>query len=385
MGGHLPTLEPLHILHLISSSGLLGAERVLLELASQSRLLDANVTVVALKNSRNPNTELAEAAQRAGLPTIIIPCGGRFDTKVTETLAEEMRNTNVQIVHSHNYKSNYYARQASARTGARWIVTNHGRRAGFKLLLYALLDALLVRKADRVVAVSLKIADQLALLGIKRNVLSVIDNGIDISRFAHLPVRSDSGTILGIADDAYVIGTVGALTLAQGHRYLLQAFTVVRELIPNAVCLLVGDGPERTRLEQMAREEGIAEAVVFAGKRDDVPMILSRFDLFVLPSLSEGLPMALLEAQAALIPAIATNVGAVSKVIQDGTTGMTVDPGDAAALAGAIVRGYADRDMARHMALKGYERVKKHYSAETMARQYLELYRSVVRAEGGNG
>ena len=385
MGGHLPTLERLHILHLISSSGLLGAERVLLELASKSRLLGANVTVSALKNSCNPNTELAEAAQRVGLPTLIIPCGGRLDAGVTETLAEKIRNTDVQIVHSHNYKSNYYARHASARTGAHWIVTNHGRRAGFKLLLYALFDALLVRRADRIVAVSPKIADQLAALGIDRSVLSVIDNGIDCGRFANPPQRSFAGALLGVADDAYVIGSVGALTVEKGHRHLLEALGTIVASIPRAVCVLVGEGPERARLEQQAREQGLAEKVVFAGRRDDVPHILPRFDLFVLPSLNEGLPMALLEAQAARIPAVATNVGAVSKVIQDGATGVTVDPGDAAALAGAILRGYADRDMVRHMALKGYDRVKKHYSAETMARQYLELYRSVIRAGGGKG
>nr|WP_246551395.1 glycosyltransferase [Geobacter hydrogenophilus] len=363
----------------------MGAERVLLELASQSRRLGMNVTVAALKNSRNPNTELAEAARRAGLTTVVVPCGGRFDAGVIGTLAEVLRKSGAHIVHSHNYKSNYYARRAAALTGARWIVTNHGRRAGFKLLVYALLDALLVRKANRVVAVSPRIADQLAALGISRRVLSVIDNGVDFNRFENLPDKIDAGRSLGVSEDSYVIGTVGALTEEKGHCYLLQAVTSVRKSMPNAVCVLVGDGPERTRLEQMAREQGIAEAVVFAGKRDDVPSILPRFDLFVLPSLSEGLPMALLEAQAAKAPVIATNVGAIPSVIQNGITGRIVPSGDAPVLAEAIICSHDEADNTRHMALKGYERVKEHYSAEIMAQRYLEIYREMILTGGPKG
>lgn len=379
------TEKPLHILHLISTSGLFGAERVLLELASQLRRLGMGVTVAALKNSSNPNTELVEAARRAGLPTLVVPCGGRFDSGVIDILTEKIRKDGVQIIHSHNYKSNYYARQAAAESGAAWIVTNHGRRAGFKLFLYALLDALQIRKARRAVAVSPRIADQLAALGISRGRLSVIDNGVDFSRFENLPEKGEAGRLLGVADDVYVIGTVGALTAEKGQRYLLQAVKAARQSIPNAVCVLVGDGPERIPLEQTAREQGISEAVVFAGKRDDVPSVLPRFDLFVLPSLSEGLPMALLEAQAAKVPAIATNAGAIATVIQDGVTGLVVPPGESAALAEAILCSHNEPDKTRNRALKGYERVKEHYSAETMAQQYLKLYREMVPTGGPKG
>ncbi len=377
--------EPLNILHVISTSGLFGAERVLLELASQSRTLGMNVTVAALRNSSNPNTELAEAARSAGLPTLVVPCGGRFDAGVTGILTEEIRKRGVQIIHSHNYKSNYYARHSASRTGAAWVVTNHGRRAGFKLLVYAMLDALLVRKAGRVVAVSPRISDQLSALGIKREILSVIDNGVDFNRFTSLPAKDGAGRLLGIADGAYVVGTVGALTEEKGHRYLLQAVHNLRKSIPGILCLLVGDGPERTRLESIARELGMADAVVFAGKRDDVPSILPRFDLFVLPSLSEGLPMALLEAQAARVPVIATGVGAISTVIQNGVTGLVVPPGDAQSLAEAVMSSHGEIDKARDRALKGYERVKEHYSAETMTLEYLELYRGLIRSGGYAG
>lgn len=378
-------MEPLRILHLISTSGLFGAERVLLELASQSRLLGMNVTVATLKNSSNPNTELAEAVSSAGLPSLVIPCGGRFDEGVIAILTEEIRKSGAKIIHSHNYKSNYYARRVAALTGVRWIVTNHGRRAGFKLLLYALLDALLVRKASRVVTVSPKIADQLSAMGVSRGILSVIDNGVDFNRFENLPEKCDAGRSLGLADDAYVIGSVGALTEEKGHRYLLQTLQGIRKLIPNAVCVIVGDGTERSRLEQCAREQGVADVVVFAGKRDDVPSVLPRFDLFVLPSLSEGLPMALLEAQAAKVPVVATSVGAIDTVIRNGATGLVVPPGDVPALAEAIIRSHAEAEKTRNRALKGYERVKEHYSAETMAQEYLELYRGMTGMGGSKG
>lgn len=371
-------MEPIHILHVISTSGLFGAERVLLELAVQSRTLGINVTVATLKNSSKPNTELAEAARDSGLPTLIVPCEGRFDARVTSMLTEEARRTGAQIIHSHNYKSNYYARRAAARSGARWVVTNHGRRAGLTIQLYTLFDALMVRKANRVVAVSPKIADQLVALGVGRGALSVIDNGVDFRRFDYLPKKVDAGRALGVADDAYVIGTVGALTEEKGHRHLLQAMKTVRRSIPNAVCVLVGDGPERVNLESTANEQGVTDIVFFLGKRYDVPQILPRFDLFVLPSLREGLPMALLEAQAAKVPVIATKVGAIPMVIHNGVTGVLVAPGEVQHLTDALISGHYNAEMTLDMALKGYQRVKKYYSAETMTAKYLELYRSVL-------
>ena len=118
------------ILHLISSSGLLGAERVLLEIAEYSKRSGLDVTIGVFQNNRNPNLELAEVAKKQGFEVQVFPCNGRFDKKTIRMIRDYMVNGGAQILHSHNYKSNFYARRALSDNNIRWVVTNHGRRSG---------------------------------------------------------------------------------------------------------------------------------------------------------------------------------------------------------------------------------------------------------------
>jgi glycosyltransferase involved in cell wall biosynthesis len=370
------------ILHLISSSGLLGAERVLLEIAEYSKRAGLEVGIGVFKNSQNPNLELAEVARGRSFDVQIFPCKGRFDNGTIHLIKDYVDNTGVNIIHSHNYKSNFYAWRAMRDDNIRWVVTRHGRRSGPTLSLYNFLDGFVIRHADRVIAVSKEIKRKARLAGIDSKKVCLIENGVNLDRYPKKIASKSIRHSLGIKEDAPVIGTVGALTKEKGHVYLLNAAPGVLKIIREAVFLLVGDGIERQGLEKTASYLGIKDSVIFAGMRKDVPEILSILNVFVLPSLNEGLPMALLEAQAAQIPVVATCVGAIPDVLQNGVTGMLIPPKDPQAIAEAIIMILSDKQLASGIAQQGFERVRDNFSSQKMAARYLSIYKELIEGTG---
>jgi glycosyltransferase involved in cell wall biosynthesis len=323
---------------------------------------------------------LAEVAKKQGLDVKIFPCQGRFDRETVGMIKDQIAKQGVQILHSHNYKSNFYAWRGieNSNNGVQWVVTNHGRRSGAKLLFYTFLDGFIVRRADKVIAVSEEIRKRMKRAGIAEEKICLIDNGVNLDRF---PSSADPNTIkesLGIDREAQVIGTVGALTLEKGHVYLLRAAAKVIKTFPRAVFLLVGDGKERLNLATSVSQLGIQDNVIFTGMRKDVPEILPILDVFLLPSLNEGLPMALLEAQAARVPTVSTRVGGIPAVVEDGTTGILIPPKDSDAIVQAISRMLLDRKTALEMGQKGCERVRDHFSSQTMASKYISIYKELL-------
>ena len=372
----------MNILHLISSSGLLGAERVLLEIAEYSKRGGLEVRIGVFQNSQNPNLELAEVAKGQDFDVQVFPCNGRFDKKTIRMIKDYMDKSGVQILHSHNYKSNFYARRALSNNNIRWVVTNHGRRSGPKLLLYNFLDGFIVRYADRVIAVSKNIVSRMKLAGIDSKKICLIENGVNLERFRNNIPPDSIRESLRIKKDAFVVGTVGALTEEKGHLYLLKAIPKVVQRFPEVVFLFVGDGRERPSLEITTSHLNIKDRVIFAGMRKDVPEILSILNVFVLPSLNEGLPMALLEAQAAQIPVVATRVGAIPDVLQGGVTGILVPPKDPQAIAEAITMILSNKKFASEIAQKGFERVRDNFSSEKMGSKYHSIYKELIEGKG---
>jgi len=190
----------------------------------------------------------------------------------------------------------------------------------------------------------------------------VIELGIDLDRFA-------SGT-RALAQDGPLVGNVARLSEQKGHRYLLEAAARV----PEARFAIVGDGELRGDLERRARELGVADRVLFTGARDDVPALLASFDVFAFPSLFEGLCLAVIEAQAAGVPIVATPVGGIRETVVDGQTGLLVPLRDPEALAAGIRRLLADRAAAGRMATEARIQARERYSVERMVERTLRLY-----------
>jgi len=244
---------------------------------------------------------------------------------------------------------------------------------------------LMLRPFRRIIAVSEEVKVRYARdLNVPLDRLTVVRNAI------RLPPRARAGNsalraelIAGRPD--YVVLTPARLHPQKGHEYLLAAATQV----PDATFVLAGDGPLRTGLEARARELGIADRCLFLGERSDVQDLLAVSDLFVLPSLFEGLPVSILEAMAAERPVVATAIGGTDEVITTGESGLLVPPRDPVALASVIRRLRGDASLAQRLALAGRERVEREFSVEVAARRIMQIYEQVLaecRSGGvGNG
>lgn len=371
---------PLRVLHLINSSGFFGAENVVLQLATQLTAMGHDVTVGVFKDSRGSDTELATRAAERGIGVRIFACDGRSDFGTAREIGAVVRAAKVDVVHSHGYKANLYARVARFPRDSKRVSTSHNWiDSSRKMRFYNRLDRLVLRGFDAVVAVSGQVRTTLERAGVKPEKIFDIGNGVDTDLFRRT-CNTDLRAALGLSG-ARVVGTIGRLGREKGHACLLDAAQKVVAELPDVRFLIVGDGVLRQELAAHVANLGIADKVVFAGKRDDIPDLLSVMDVFVLPSLLEGHPMALLEAMAARRAVIATSVGEVPRIIANAEQGIVIPPGDRRAIARAIMELLQDDRLRHRIAENAHARITQHYSARGMARAYERVYRSLVGRE----
>lgn len=381
----------MRVLHLISSGGFYGAERVVITLANEQKKQGLDVYIGVFKNFRNPHLEIVQNAQRYNLSTNIFDCKGKFDVRTISNIRSFLKENKINIINSHGYKSNFYALLSILKMDIKKITTCHNWLGdSLKIGFYKWLDKTLLNKFDKVVVVSDVLKEEVLKSGISEEKLKVIYNGTDINKFK-LPnsnyqkqaLNSEEQMVnskdkirrkFGIKEDEKVVGTVGRLTEEKGHRYLVKAAEKVITEFPNIKFLIVGDGPLKDSLQSMAYSLQLENKVIFTGIRDDIPDILKIMDIFVMPSLKEGMPMALLEAMAAKKPVIAAKVGAIPKIIEDGYTGLLVDSGDERKLSNLIIELLRNEEKASFLAQNGCQKIKSKFSSKKMAEKYIKVY-----------
>jgi len=211
----------------------------------------------------------------------------------------------------------------------------------------------------------------------------VIPNGVDPCRFHPLPPDPTLRAELGLAPGTPVATIVAALRPEKNHALFLQAVQRIRQEVPEARFLIVGEGRERPRLEQLAGEWALSDVVRFLGTRSDVPAILSLSDVFVLTSHMEANPVSILEAMACERPVVATAVGSVPENVLDGVTGYLAEPGHARQIAGRVVELLRDRPLARAMGRAGRQHVFAHGSSQRMVEGYEQLLEEIFRSKTG--
>ena len=364
------------ILQLISSEGKYGAETMLLCLVKSLALLGHENVIGVFRNSHCPHTEVAEAARLKGLKVEIIPCDGKIDRRAVDVIRHCLQIHSIDLVHTHGYKANFYGYLAARGKGVPAVATYHldWPDRGLALRLYHLFDRLVVRRFGKIAAVSEAVARSLRRSGVPSAKIVTIDNGIDLSPFAQArPILQEE---ISERPDA-LIGLVGRLTPQKGCEYFLRAAQRVLIDFPRTLFVLVGEGPDRRKLEELVRDLNIAERVIFAGHREDMPGVYASLDILVLPSINEGLPMTLIEAMAAARPVIATPVGAIPKLIIPEQTGLLVNPRDPVGLAAALGRLISNPDLRHRLGRDGQAWVMRRFSAEAMAQQYAEIYQEV--------
>lgn len=370
----------MRVFHVISSNGVYGAENAVLQLVGGLSRMGCRAHLGVLCRPENTDTFRRRFHElNVSVETDFFTCSGKMDYSSLRSLYAFIRGHEFDIVHTHNYKSDFYGFLLNSVLPSGLVATCHnwpGKTR--KMRMYERVDKMLLKKFDALVAVSEKLRQELITGGIDEGRVRVINNGIDLGSVAPANEPRFVRTALGIRPEEKVITVVGRLSEEKGHEQLIQAFSEVCRLRKEIRLLIVGDGPLRDRLSARVRETGTEDKVVFAGLRRDIPDILAATDIFVLPSLEEGLPMALLEAMAASRPVIATRVGAVPAVVEQAMSGLLVEPGDAAGLRENMLFMLTRPDIAAAMGKNAQSRVEKKYSSANMAAEYLKLYEKVA-------
>jgi L-malate glycosyltransferase len=315
-----------------------------------------------------------------------VVCLGRRpgrDFSVAWRMAAEIRTRRIQVVHAHQYTPFFYAALAKARNlgGFRLILTEHGRhypdvaspmRRGLnRLALNPLADA--VNACCRFSAKALCRTD-----GFPGRRIDVIENGIDATAYDAASDRRTLRTQLGLSAERRYIACVARFHPVKDHSTLLRAFAQVASVRPDIDLLLAGDGPGRESLQQLVATLGIADRVRFLGVRSDVPDLLLACEAFALTSVSEAASLTLMEAMAAGLPVVVSNVGGNPELVRDGIDGLLFPRGDSSACAAALLRVLEDTDLSRRLGESARKRAVHEFSLNRTVERYHGLYRRLT-------
>lgn len=373
----------LQIMHLRSSPRIGSPERLILE---QLRLLpeDEFSTCVASFVQGSDGHALLQACARLGRPAMAILAKSRFDPAPMLTLRRVFPLHRPAILCTHDYKADILGRLATLGTRIRTVAVFHGWTSeSLRMKAYQMLDVAALKRMDRIAAVSGAARERLIRAGIPATRVTVILNGIDADIFA-ATAEVDPQQVraaLGLPSSARILASIGRLSREKGHGFLLEAFAAIAPDMPDVYLVLVGDGPERERLKKLAMARHISHRVVFAGFQEDVASILRAVEFLVIPSLTEGLPVVVLEAFACGRPVVATAVGGVPEVVRDGETGLLVPSGDLAGLSRAIRILLSDPTALERMGAVCHSWVRERFGIQRYVAEFADLFRQV--ANGG--
>ncbi|HEV3166317.1 MAG TPA: glycosyltransferase [Isosphaeraceae bacterium] len=358
----------LHVVHVVLSLDVGGLERNVLNQVVHGRGTGQRVSTVCLEQ---PGA-LAPQVEAAGAVVICMQKRPGIRPGMISQLIRVFRDLSPDVVHTHQIGTLLYSGPA-----ARWarvplvVHTEHGKERYAKRLRTRMLGRVAGRFATTFFCLTEDMAAAVRASGIvPGHKLRVISNGIETRQFLE---RRDTGPArrsLSIPEGAPVIGTVGRLTEVKRQDVLIRGFAQVKQRFPAAHLVLVGDGPILHDLQELAAGLGIADCVHFTGYQSDTAPYLQLMSIFALTSRSEGMPQAALEACVTGLPVVATRVGGLPELVDDGRTGILVPPGDEVALATALCELLVDGLRAQAMGLAGRERAISRFDIRRMAGDY---------------
>jgi sugar transferase (PEP-CTERM/EpsH1 system associated) len=379
------TLKPspvsLKVAHVVLSLDCGGLERVVIDLVSEGHKLDQDVTVVCIER---PGT-MAPAAKAADAEIVCIDKLPGLSLRAVARLKRLFRDLGPDVVHTHQISALLYAGPAARSAGVPVIVhTEHGKHYAVRRRT-RWLGRIAGRYADRFFCVSRDIAAEVAAHRVVANSkIHIAPNGIETRRFRAGRDMLEILRSLRIPIDAPVVGTVGRLSEVKRQDVLINAFASVKACVPEAHLLLVGDGPLSHNLRKLSAELGLSDCVHFAGYQQRPEAYLQLMTVFALTSRSEGMPLVILEAWASGVPVVATRVGGLPELIDQGKTGLLSSPGDDTTLAADLCRLLTDKTLAATLSAAGRQRVESMFSVDRMAanyhRHYLEVLQGHARA-----
>ena len=289
----------MNLVHLRSSGGFYGAENVIIQLASRQQDSSMRSLVGCITQADNPN-ELYQRCQSLSLSAQPMPCSSMFDRAAIAAIRTTLKEHQTDLLCCHDYKSSILGYVASIGLGIKRVSVNHlWDDIDFKLWLYQRVEGVLYNFFDHVIAVSAPVARDVRPYLLNKKKLTVISNGIDIDNYHNYSGPRTLRGELGVKDDDYLIGLVGRLAPQKGHRDLIEAAAILAPQHPQIKYVFWGKGHLEDELRALTAHHKLDETIIFAGTADDMAQVYADVDLLAMPSLSEGLPMALLEAMSA--------------------------------------------------------------------------------------
>lgn len=371
------------------AKSVLEFQRTARELAKQSLdFPNIEACVVTFERNREPTqspNDFVNAARKLELEVEIILERRRFDLSAISALRSVVEQQRPDIVVTHSVKSHFLLWRSQVWREYPWVAFHHGyTTTDLKMRVYNRLDRWSLPHASRLVTVCHAFARELAdNTGVPVEQIVVQHNSVRPTPQTSVADIQSLRTRLGIASDERVVLTVGRLSREKAHIDLLAAFKHLRDTHPDisSKLVIVGDGPERGRLEAAARADGLGERVIFAGHiSGDIQPFYAAADVFALPSHSEGSPNVVLEAMAANLPIVATAVGGVPEILEDNESALLVPANDPRAMAAAIARVLGDQDLAQRLTTNSAALVATRYAPAQYVRALVEIYGDVIKA-----
>jgi len=364
----------MNIVHLTASPFLGGPERQMLGLALS--LPDRYRSVFISYPEHGRCRPFLDAVRQHGFEAVELWHNSPYFRQAVQELVEQLRGLSTDVLCCHGYKPDLLGWMAARRTGVPIVAVSRGwTGVTLKVRLYDALDRLSLRAMDAVVCVPYGQAAKVRRAGVSPRRLHVIRNAIRTERFERAdPAYRERLLALFPRPPRLVVGAAGRLSPEKGFGLLAEAAPAVLRREPETGFVLFGDGPLRAQIAGRIAALGLRDKVILAGFCSDLDGYIPALDLMVLPSYTEGLPNVVLEAFAARVPVVATEVGGTPEVVKDGVNGWLVPAGDAAALARRIGDVLADDSARRQMGQAGYGRVQQEFTFEAQAQQYVQLF-----------
>ena len=372
------------ILHIIDSGGLYGAEIMLLNLVSEQIKQNLEPIIASIGEKRVVEKPLETEAIRRGFKVKkfrMIP-GPNYSGAMR--ILSFAHKEGVDILHSHGYKGNLlFGLMPRKIRKAPILSTLHGwtSTAGFsKMWVYEWLDRKSLKHIDAVVVVSNAMKSHPKLKGLKGINFHVIPNGIPIKKHNNpFPVTSDlNSKVIDFCNTGFTFGAIGRLSPEKSYGDLIKALVLLNKKGIDARLVIVGEGRERSYLEGLAAQYALSEKLLMPGYLEEAKRYIPFFNIFAISSLTEGLPITLLEAMQSKVPIVATNVGGIPEVLNNGEAGWLIKPCMPEEIAEAIDSLCHNEKLASEFKAKAYHRLFAYYSSKQMAKEYLNIYNRLI-------
>jgi len=363
------------ILDLRDSPWVDGPGRTILDCADSLNKQGYRFVIGTFVNESDQEGEYATEARRRNHEVITLRERGQFDWRILTQLQAVMQTMNVDIVHTHDPRTNLVGLFCAWRNGIPVVATVHGWIANtFKRRIYRLADKIILRFFDSIISVSERTRILIRNAWIADHKITVIANALKVELYKIDRAQQEFRRELGLNKKTVLIANIGRLSPEKGHMDFLQAACIVLKTHQNVKFVLIGTGEEQERLEQFVRDNQLMPYVHFAGFRKDMVNVYNSLDLVVQSSYTEGMPNVILEAMLMQVPVIASDVGGTAEVMDNGKYGILNQPGQPIDLAGDITKYLTDPGMYRRLAENGRDSILQRYDHKTRVEKLADVY-----------